>query len=125
MQCNLVCLFQSFSFKPPVATTLLLLLPSGDTLSVGSERGEVLFLLEILENVLGSLGLEDPVVGEVSDVTDDLSSVERMDGLVVSQQEVTQLQPGLSVVVNPVVTNSFLVKQRQRARGHRDLQHHN
>ena len=115
MHCNLVCLFHSFSFEPPVATALLLLLllllvPSVDTLSVSSVRGEVLFLLEILEDVLGSLGLEDPVVGEVSDVTDDLSSVERMEGLMVSQQEVAQLQPGLSVVVNSVVTDGFLVE---------------
>ena len=119
-----VCLFQSFSFEPSEATALLLLLLlSVDTLSVGSERGEVLFLLEVLEDVLGSLWLEDAVVGEVSDVTDDLGSVERMDFLVVSQQEVAQLQPGLSVVVHSVVTNGLLVEQRQRARSHRDLQH--
>ena len=88
-----VCLFRSFSFKPPATTTLLLLLllPSVDTLGPGSQRGEVLLLLEILEDVLGSLGLEDTVVGEVGDVTDDLSSVERMDGLVVSQQQGAQL----------------------------------
>ena len=62
MQCKVVCLFQSFSFEPSVSPAILLLLLSLDTLSVGSERGEVLFLLEILEDVLGSLGLEDPVV---------------------------------------------------------------
>ena len=123
MQCKVVYLFHLFPFEPSVGPALLLLLTSLDTLSVSSERGEVLFLLEILEDVLGSLGLEDPVVGEVSDVTDDLSSVERMEGLMVSQQEVAQLLPGLSVVVNSVVTDGFLVEQRQGARSHRDLQH--
>ena len=87
---RVVCLFRSFSFKPP-ATTTLLLLPSVDTLGPGSQRGEVLLLLEILEDVLGSLGLEDTVGGEVGDVTDDLSSVERMDGPVVRQQQGAQL----------------------------------
>ena len=62
VQCKVVYSFHLFSFEPSVGPALVLLLPSLDTLSVSSERGEVLFLLEILEDMLGSLSLQNSVV---------------------------------------------------------------
>ena len=76
-----------------------------DTVPVSPDRGEVrLAVVVILEDVVRRLLVEVAVVGEVGHVADDLSSVVRMDPLVVSQQDGPDLPPDLSVVGDPVVS---------------------
>ena len=75
------------------------------TVPVSPDRREVrLAVLVILEDEVRSLLVEVAVVREVGHVTDDLSSVVRMDPLVVSQQEGPDLSPDLSVVSDSVVS---------------------
>ena len=75
------------------------------TVPVSPDRGEVrLAGVIILEDVVRRLLVEVAVVREVGDVTDDLSSVVRMDPLVVSQQDGPDLSPDVSVVGDPVVS---------------------
>ena len=59
-----------------------------DAVTVGPDRGEVVLLGEVLQDQVGGLLLHRPVSGEVSDVTDDLSSVEGMGCTGVLQPEV-------------------------------------
>ena len=76
-----------------------------DTVPVSPDRSEVsLAVVVILEDVVRRLLVEVAVVREVGDVTDDLSSVVRMDPLVVSQQDGPDLSPDVSVVGDPVVS---------------------
>ena len=75
------------------------------TVPVSPDRGEVrLVVVVILEDEVRRLLVQVAVVGEMSDVTDDLSSVVRMDPLVVSQQDRPDLSPDLRVVGDPVVS---------------------
>ena len=58
---------------------IILLIRGTNTLCVCPDRSEILFTFVILEDMLGRGLLQCAVRGEVSHVTDDLSSVERVD----------------------------------------------
>ena len=75
-----------------------------DTFIVCPDRSEFRLFAIVLEDEVMCLLVKVTVRSEMRHVADDLSSVVRMDPLVVSQQDGPDLSPDLSVVSDPVVS---------------------
>ena len=81
-----------------------------DTFIVCPDRSEFRLLAVVLEDEVMCLLVKVTVRSEMRHVADDLSSVVRMDSLVVSHQDRADLLPGLGVIVHTVVTWHNMVK---------------